>query len=196
MAGQTRVPLDVFARVSGAPAVPPALAHAVEGGTLRVFSNAELVYRLAGVTARAVARWDVSTTARRRRQLARGPARPRRHHLPGADPRRRASGGACSWKRAETPPPPRGRWPRRSRPRGPSSPASRRARAVTASTEVTVDAGPDGGHEAHFALLLAELLEWIDAGHRPAALAARTLAKYELLAAAAAATAADAAAGR
>ena len=39
----TRVPLDVFARVSGAPAVPPALAHAVEGGALRVFSNAELV---------------------------------------------------------------------------------------------------------------------------------------------------------
>jgi len=43
----------------------------------------------------------------------------------------------------------------------------------------------------HFAELLDELLGWIDTGHRPAALATRTLAKYTLLAEAAAATARD-----
>ena len=40
------------------------------------------------------------------------------------------------------------------------------------------------------------MLDWIDAGHWPAPLAARTLAKYGLLADAAAATAGDEAAGR
>jgi predicted dehydrogenase len=191
----TRVPLDVFARVSGAPAVPPALAHAVEGGALRVFSNAELVYRLAGVTARAVARWDVSTP-------------------PGGGDSSRAvlHGRAATISLAQT----AETGFRRRLLVEARGDAAATARALAAALEaarpelpgiaarpcgdglheVTVDAGPDGGHEAHFALLLAELLEWIDAGHRPAALAARTLAKYELLAAAAAATAADAAAGR
>src|SRR6185437_14320943 len=69
-----------------------------------------------------------AATARARSCTAAPPPSPWRR------PRRRAPGGACSWKRAETPPPPLGRWPRCSRPRGPSSPASRRARAVTAST--------------------------------------------------------------
>lgn len=191
----TRVPLDVFARVSGAPAVPPALAHAVEGGALRVFSNAELIYRLAGVTARAVARWDVSTPPG------------------GGDSSRTVLHGRAATislaQTAET------GFRRRLlvEARGDAAATARTLAAALEAArpelpgiaarpcgdglhEVTVDAGPDGGHEAHFALLLAELLEWIDAGHRPAALAARTLAKYELLAAAAAATAADAAAGR
>jgi hypothetical protein len=191
----TRVPLDVFARVSGAPAVPPALADAVEGGALRVFSNAELVYRLAGVTARAVARWDVSTP-------------------PGGGDSSRAvlHGRAATISLAQTA---ETGFRRRLlvEARGDAAATARALAAALGAArpelpgiaarpcgdglhEVTVDAGPDGGHEAHFALLLAELLEWIDAGHRPAALAARTLAKYELLAAAAAATAADAAAGR
>ena len=61
--------------------------------------------------------------------------------------------------------------------------------------EIVIPPGLDPGHEAHFALLLDELLDWIDAGHWPAAVAERTLAKYTLLAAAAAATAADHAAG-
>jgi hypothetical protein len=54
----------------------------------------------------------------------------------------------------------------------------------------------DVGHEAHFAELLDELLGWIDTNHRPAALTTRTLAKYALLAEAAAATARDEAAAR
>jgi predicted dehydrogenase len=191
----TRVPLDVFARVSGTPTVPPSLAHAVEGPALRVFANAELVYRLAGVTVRAVARWDVSTppgggdTAR---VVLRGRAATvslaqsaetgfrRCLHVEArgdAAATARALAAALHSGRVELP--------------------GVAARACGGGLhEVTVDAGADGGHEAHFALLLAELLGWIDAGHRPTALAARTLAKYELLAEAAAATAADAAAGR
>jgi hypothetical protein len=59
---------------------------------------------------------------------------------------------------------------------------------------VQVPAGLDAGHEAHFAELLDELLGWIDSRHWPASLAAGTLAKYTLLAEAAAATAGDEAA--
>lgn len=191
----TRVPLDVFTRVSGAPAVPPALAHAVEGGALRVFSNAELVYRLAGVTARAVARWEVSTppgggdTSRvvlRGRaatiSLAQSAATGFRRRL-----RVEALGDAAATARALAAVLDAARI---------DLPGAAAHPCGDGLHEVTVDTGSDGGHESHFALLLAELLGWIDAGHRPAALAARTLAKYELLAEAAAATAADAAAGR
>jgi hypothetical protein len=63
-----------------------------------------------------------------------------------------------------------------------------------ASREIDVPAALDVGHEAHFAELLDELLGWIDTGHQPAALATRTLAKYTLLAEAAAVTARDEAA--
>jgi len=71
------------------------------------------------------------------------------------------------------------------------------ARAVgLASHEIDVPPALDGGHEAHFAELLDELLGWIDTGHRPAALAEWTLAKYTLLAEAAAVTARDDAAAR
>jgi hypothetical protein len=42
------------------------------------------------------------------------------------------------------------------------------------------------GHEAHFALVLDSLVQAIDDGGWPVALAARTLAKYTLLAEAAA----------
>jgi hypothetical protein len=62
--------------------------------------------------------------------------------------------------------------------------------------ELDVPPALDVGHEAHFAELLDELLGWIDTNHRPAALTTRTLAKYALLAEAAAATARDEAAAR
>ncbi|MGH7414363.1 MAG: putative oxidoreductase C-terminal domain-containing protein, partial [Candidatus Rokuibacteriota bacterium] len=57
----TRVPVDAFTRITGAHGVPPALRGAVEHDALRVFCNAELTYRLRGVTARARARWEVSS---------------------------------------------------------------------------------------------------------------------------------------
>ncbi|MGH7415195.1 MAG: putative oxidoreductase C-terminal domain-containing protein, partial [Candidatus Rokuibacteriota bacterium] len=75
--------------------------------------------------------------------------------------------------------------------------AGAKARPVgPAGHEIEVPPALDVGHEAHFAELLDELLGWIDTGHRPAALATRTLAKYTLLAEAAAVTARDEVAGR
>ena len=52
--------------------------------------------------------------------------------------------------------------------------------------EIAIPAGLDAGHEAHFALVLDTFLRAIDEKRWPAELAARTLAKYTLLAAAAA----------
>jgi len=57
--------------------------------------------------------------------------------------------------------------------------------------EVSVPPPLDGGHETHFARVLDEFLTIVDAHRWPRALAARTLAKYTLLADAAARTSAE-----
>ena len=57
--------------------------------------------------------------------------------------------------------------------------------------EVTAPPPLDGGHETHFARVLDEFLTLVDAQHWPSALAERTLAKYTLLAEAAARTRAE-----
>jgi hypothetical protein len=63
--------------------------------------------------------------------------------------------------------------------------------------EVTVPSAADGGHETHFARVLDQFLRIVDDHRWPAALARRTLAKYAVLAEAAAKTgAADALAAR
>jgi len=191
----TRVPLEVFARVSGAPGVPADLRAAVEGDALRVFCNAELTYVLAGLTARAAARWEISTPP--------GGGDTSRVVLHGrAALIRVEQSAATGFRRRVTV---------ESR-----SDAAATARALVAALavasaetpgaaakprelglhEIVIPPGLDPGHEAHFAELLDEMLDWIDAGHFPAAIAGRTLAKYALLADAAAATAADEAAGR
>jgi hypothetical protein len=54
--------------------------------------------------------------------------------------------------------------------------------------EVRLPPALDGGHETHFTRVLNELLTAIDEGRWPADVAARTLAKYTLLAEAAART--------
>jgi hypothetical protein len=54
--------------------------------------------------------------------------------------------------------------------------------------EVTVPPPLDGGHETHFARVLDEFLRIVDDHRWPTALAERTLAKYTLLAEAAART--------
>ncbi len=190
----TRVPVDVFTRITGAPGVPPELGGAVAGETLRVFCNAELTYQLRGVTARAATRWEVSSppgggdtsrvTLRGRaaeisiEQSAATHFRRRVRVEARGDGARtaRALAGALSAARAELP-------GVQARPLGP------------ALHELLIPPGPDPGHEAHFAELLDELVGWIDAGHWPAALAERTVAKYAFLAEAAAATAGDEAAG-
>jgi hypothetical protein len=65
------------------------------------------------------------------------------------------------------------------------------AEVVTAGAdgyEVRLPSALDGGHETHFSGVLDELLTEIDEGRWPAEVAARTLAKYTLLAEAAART--------
>jgi predicted dehydrogenase len=191
----TRVPLEVFARISRASSVPPGLRAVVEGDALRVFCNAELTYALAGVTARAATRWEISTppgAGDTSRVVLRGRAALIRVEQSADTQFRRrvtveARRDAAATARALD---------------AALAAASAQLPGVAAKArepgvhEVVVPPGLDPGHEAHFALLLDELLDWIDAGHWPAALAERTLAKYALLAEAAAATAADAAAGR
>ena len=189
----TRVPVDVFTRISGAAGVPPELRGAVDGNALRVFCNAELSYRLRGVTARAATRWEVSSPpggGDTSRLILRGRAAEIRVEQSAETGFRRrvvveARGDVKESERHLERVLTGGEWP------------GVQARAVgQASHEIDVPAALDVGHEAHFAELLDELLGWIDTGRRPAALATRTLAKYTLLAEAAAVTARDDAAAR
>jgi predicted dehydrogenase len=191
----TRVPLEVFARVSRAGSVPADLRSAVEGDALRVFCNADLTYALAGVTAHSVTRWEISTPP--------GGGDTSRVVLHGrAALIRVEQSAATGFHRRLT-----------VEARGDAAATARALGAVLAAAsaelpgvaakprepgvhEILIPPGLDPGHEAHFAELLGEMLDWIDAGHWPAPLAARTLAKYALLADAAAATAGDEAAGR
>jgi hypothetical protein len=59
--------------------------------------------------------------------------------------------------------------------------------AAAAGWEIRVPPALDAGHERHFPLVLAEFLALVDDGRRPAREVADTLAKYTLLAQAAAA---------
>lgn len=191
----TRVPLTVFARVSGARGVPADLRAAVEGDALRVFCNAELTYVLAGVTVRASTRWEISTPpggGDASRVLLHGRAALIRVEQSAATGFRRrvtveAGADAAATARALD---------------AALAAASAESPGVAVKLrepgvhEIVIPPGLDPGHEAHFAELLDEMLTWIDAGHFPAAIAGRTLAKYALLADAVAATAADEAAGR
>jgi predicted dehydrogenase len=184
----TRVPLDVFTRISRADEVPPELRGALEGNALRVFCNAELTYRLRGATVRAATRWEVSSPpggGDTSRLVMRGRAAEIRVEQSAETGFRRrvvveGRGDAAELARHLARVLAGGEWP------------GAQARALdAASYEIDVPPALEVGHEAHFAELLDELLGWIDTGHRPAALATRTLAKYTLLAEAAAATARD-----
>ena len=186
----TAVPVEVFTRVTGAERVPTELEGIVRDGALRVFCNAELTYQLGDVTARAATRWEVSS-------------------LPGGgDTSCVVLRGRAAEIRVEQSADTQFRRRVIVEARGD---AARTARALTSALtaaatelpgvqarplhpalhEVAIPPGLDPGHETHFAQLLDELLGWIDARQWPAALATRTLAKYTLLAEAAAATARD-----
>jgi predicted dehydrogenase len=182
----TRVPVEVFARVTGAAAVPDELAPVRDGGDLVVECNAELTYAIGAVTARIGSRWEPTTppgggdTAR---VILRGRwAEIRVEQTAATGFRRRVTvaaredAGATARAVAE------------ALTRGADELPGVTARpAEPGALELLVPPAP--GHEAHFAELLDELLGWIDAGHRPPGLAEDTLAKYTLLAEAAAVTA-------
>jgi predicted dehydrogenase len=177
----TMVPLDAFARVTGLGEFPAALRAGVgAGGGLSYRCNAEIEFRCGGVLARAVARWD----------LTEPPG--------GGDMDRAVLRGDRADVRVERGP--RTGWARRVwvEPRGDRAGVERALERLVAAGqvavpglrvvpaergwEVDVPGEQRTGHEAHFALVLDDLLEHVARGAWPARRAAETLAKYELLA--------------
>jgi predicted dehydrogenase len=189
-AWSTRVPGSAFHRITGHTDFPPELRPFMDGDALSYLCNAEINYRVGRVTARAAARWDLSAPpgggdASRvvahgtRADIVReqGPHTGNRRRLfveitNGSDRVAHAlADTVASWKTDLT---------------GVGVEA-----AGSARYEVTIPAALDGGHETHFARVLDDFLQTIDEHRWPAALVERTLAKYTLLAEAAARTSAD-----
>ena len=176
----TRVPLALFARVTGETEFPTELRPAIAGGELLYESNATLSFRLDGVTVALDTRWDLTvppgggdahrTVIRGTRaeiHVEQGPATAfvrRLSVLPRVDhARARASleKAVAGWQ---------GEYPGVS------------FAAVEAGWDIHVPPGLDAGHESHFPLVLAEFLSLVDGKSAPPTLQTDTLAKYVLLA--------------
>ena len=183
----TPVPAEAFRRITGEAAFPLELKPFVDSDTLSYRCNAELVYRIGRVTARAETRWDLAPPPN------------------GADTSCSVVHGTRADVRLEQSP----RTDHRRRvfvePRTDAGGVARALRETVAvwqaeladvevvpagaeALEVTVPARLDGGHETHFARVLENFLTMVDGQRWPGALAERTLAKYTLLAEAAART--------
>lgn len=185
----TRVPAEVFRRITGEPGFPRELEPFVDGDTLSYRCNAELVYRLGRVTASAATRWDLSPPpggGDAARSVAHGTradirleqsARTDYRRRVFVEPRADAAGVARALRDTVR------AW------QG-ELPGLEAVPASPGGFEVTVPSPLDGGHETHFARVLDEFLTIVDERRWPAALAERTLAKYTLLAEAAARTSA------
>ena len=186
----TRVPVGAFRRITGEPGFPSELAPFADGDALAYFCNAEMRFRVGRVVARAATRWDLAAP-------------------PGSgDTSRTVVRGTRATVVLEQGPETGGRRRLSVEPRGDAEPVLRAldeavaaAQAELPGVRVERDAGRAilavppalaSGHEAHFALVLEELLAAIDEGRWPAAIAARTLAKYALLAEAATTVSRDA----
>ncbi len=180
----TAVPRALFARVTGQPEFPPELAAVVAGSELAYRGNAALSFRAGSVRVALDTRWDLSappgggdthrSVMRGTRSLVRveqGPATGFHRRLsiePRGEPERVEAAltrALAAWQ---------GTHPGLS-----LAPAA-------AGWEIRVPPALDTGHERHFPLVLADFLALVDDGRRPARLAADTLAKYTLLAQAAA----------
>ena len=186
-AWSTRVPAEAFRRITGEAGFPRELEPFVDDDTLSYRCNAELVYQIGRVTASAATRWNLSPSPGGgdiSHSVARGTradvrleqsARTDHHRRVFVEPRvddrdvaRALRETVKAWQ-AELP-------GVEVVPGGPET------------FEVTVPPPLDGGHETHFARVLHEFLTIVDAHRWPRALAERTLAKYTLLAEAAART--------
>src|SRR5215510_10249321 len=189
-AWSTRVPAEAFRRITGEARFPPELEPFVDGDTLNYRCNAELVYQIGRVTASAATRWNLLPSP------GGGDASRSVAHGTRADVRLEQSASTDHRRRVFL------------EPRTDAGDVARALRkAVMAwqaevpgvdvvpagqeTFEVTVPPALDGGHETHFARVLDEFLTIVDAQRWPSALAERTLAKYTLLAEAAARTRAD-----
>jgi len=181
----TRVPQEVFRRITGESDFPSALEPCVEGDALIYACNADLVYRIGDVVTQASARWELTPPrggGDTSRLVARGRRADVRLEQSAATGHRRALIVDAFEDRAE-----RAVTPVVSAAQ-PEFPGLRAERRGARSYELLIPAGLDGGHEAHFALVLDAFLRAIDEHRWPADVAARTLAKYALLAEAGAAT--------
>ena len=185
----TRVPAEAFERITQEPAFPAELRPFVADGALEFLCNAELSYQVSGVRARIAASWNVTAPAG------------------GGDRSRAVAHGSNADVVLEQGPETGNRRRVTIEPRGDAERVARAVHDAVAAWQdelpgVAVEPGSGGGmglvlppalaagHEAHFALVLDSLVRAIDDGGWPAALAARTRAKYTLLAEAAAAVSA------
>jgi predicted dehydrogenase len=188
----TAVPAAAFRRITGEAGFPRELAPFVDGDTLSYRCNAELVYRIGRVTASASTRWNLApspgggdaahTVAHGTRADVRLEQSARTGHRRRifVEPRTDATDVVQSLRDTVA------GWQT-------ELPGIDVAPAGPGAYEVTVPPAGDGGHETHFARVLDQFLTIVDDRRWPAALARRTLAKYTLLAEAAAKTgAADA----
>jgi predicted dehydrogenase len=181
----TRVPLALFARVTGEAEFPPEIRPAVAGSELLYESNATVSFRLAGVTVALDTRWDLTippgggdahrTVIRGTRaeiRIEQGPATGFARKL-SVLPRGDQARARASLEKAV------GGW------QGEHPGVS--LSADETGWEIHVPRNLDAGHESHFPLVLAEFLSLVDGKSAPPTLMTDTLAKYVLLAQAAAA---------
>jgi predicted dehydrogenase len=189
-AWSTPVPVEAFRRITGEAGFPRELAPFVAGDTLSYRCNAELAYRIGRLTASASTRWNLSPSP------GRGDATHTVAHGTRADVRLEQSARTGHRRRVFV------------EPRTEAADVTRALRDTVGvwqakltgidvapagpnTYEVVVPPSLDGGHETHFARVLDEFLKIVDDRRWPTALAARSLAKYTLLAEAAARTSAE-----
>ena len=176
----TRVPLDLFSRVTGEREFPAEIRGPVSGSELSYYGNAELRFRLSGVPVALDTRWELSIPAgggdahriiirgtRSEIRAEQGPSTGHKRRLTiwrrgDADALRAALDRAVAdWQNAHP---------------------GVAAESVGPGWEIRVPDGLDTGHESHFPLVLADFLTLVERGSAPPALTADTLAKYSLLA--------------
>ena len=181
----TLVPRGLFARVTGHSVFPPELSDMVKGDELAYRANAELAFRLGAVTAALDTRWDLSAPpggGDTHRSVIRGTRaeilveqhegtgfRRRLSIVPlrdGDGVRAALASAVAAWQTAHP---------------------GLDVLVAGATCEIRVPRSLDVGHEAHFPLMLADFLALVEGGRMPPDLASATLAKYTLLAQAAAA---------
>src|SRR5213593_1775483 len=180
-----RVPVGGFRQVTGGASFPTELKPFVDGDALSYRCNAELVYRIGRVTARASTRWNLAPApggGDASHSIAHGTradirleqsARTSHRRRVFVEPRIEAAAVARSLREAVR------AWQA-------ELPGVEMVPAGHDTYEVAAPPQLDGGHETHFARVLDEFLRMVDDRRWPIALAARTLAKYTLLAEAAA----------
>ena len=176
----TPVPCELFRASTGLDDFPEALEPLVDAGVLHLACNGEIRYRLRSVPVRQRAEWgqrepdgggDAHRTTVRGEHATvvarRGPETGFRGELhlaprnPGPGFEARLSDRLRAWE---------GEMPGLSH------------RPSDLGREIVIPAALHTPHEAHFAMVLDDFLELLDAGEWPAALAARIRARYTALA--------------